>query len=106
MYADIKYDILIIGITEESLDNLSIKQVVSAYRKQALKVHPDKMPQNATEEDIKEATDSFKKLNEAYQRLLKYLIEKEQQDKEHRDENLKDDEDSVDDDELFMKESV
>ena len=78
MYEDMKKDMEILGMTEVKVDGISIKDVIKAYWKQALKVHPDKMSNDATEEEIVKATENFKQLNESYQRFMKFVIEKHQ----------------------------
>ena len=39
----LKVDCEIVGIDYEKLDSLTIKDVIQAFRKKALKVHPDKV---------------------------------------------------------------
>ncbi len=48
----------------------SIEEIKSAYRKLAKKMHPDALPANATSEQIEEANENFRVINEAYEFLL------------------------------------
>ena len=105
-----KKDMEILGMTEVKVDGICIKDVIKAYRKQALKVHPDKMSNDATEEEIVKATENFKQLNESYQRFMKFVIEKHQNEKNGNsegNEEMNNDENGVneDDDEIFMKDN-
>lgn len=62
---------------ERSLEILGLKsgastgEIKRAYRRLALKYHPDKQPQNATEEQRAKAEEMFRKINEAYNCLCK-----------------------------------
>jgi curved DNA-binding protein CbpA len=63
----LKKDLLILELEEKELDEVTIKDVIKAYRKKALRVHPDKAG--------KESTAAFQELNNSYERVLKYLVE-------------------------------
>ena len=74
----LKEDCETVGISFDDIDSVTIKEVIHVYRRKALKIHPDKV-----EETVKEnATKEMQALNASYERLLKYLVEK---DKEERD---------------------
>ena len=83
-----------LGIDAELLITVTVKEVIRAYRKEAIKVHPDK---NGVE-----STPAFQELNNSYQRLLSFLIEEKSQGEEE-----KEDSDTTcgteDEDERFMK---
>ena len=67
------------NVTTEAHKTLGIKadatleEIKSAYRELAMKLHPDKLPTNATQEQIEEANENFRVITEAY----KFLIESE-----------------------------
>lgn len=50
-------------------DTMDIKKIKKAYRKLAMKHHPDSLPSDATEEEKQVANDDFAKINEAYATL-------------------------------------
>ena len=54
----------LLGISKNASDD----EIKKAFRKAALKYHPDRMV-NASEEEKKVAEEKFKELNEAYQVL-------------------------------------
>lgn len=49
----------------------TIEEIKSAYHELAMKVHPDKLPADATPQQIEEANENFRIINEAYKFLLK-----------------------------------
>ena len=71
-YQTIKKDCDIVGIPFENIDSITIRDVIQAYRRKAVKIHPDKVG----ESDKEEATEAFKVLNNSYENLLKFLVEK------------------------------
>ena len=48
----LKDDCEIIGVRFENLDTLTIKEVIRAYRRKALKIHPDKVDESKKESAI------------------------------------------------------
>lgn len=54
----------------------SITEIKSAYRKLAKKMHPDALPADATSEQIEEANENFRVINEAYEFLVDLHAEK------------------------------
>ena len=50
-------------------DTMDIKKIKKAYRKLAMKHHPDSLPSDASEEEKQVANDDFAKINEAYATL-------------------------------------
>ena len=71
-YQTIKMDCDIVGIPFENIDSITIRDLIQAYRRKAVKTHPDKVGDAHKEE----ATEAFKVLNNAYEKLLKFLVEK------------------------------
>ena len=63
-----KNDFEILGIHEDMFLTLTMREVISALKKLALKVHPDKAGPEFTEE--------FQNLKVAYERVLHYVHEK------------------------------
>ena len=88
----IKEDCEVVGISFEDIDSLTVRDVISAYRKKALKVHPDKVQ----ETDKENANEEFKILNNSYERLLKFFVEKVKKDRENEE---------VSEEEKFMEEN-
>ena len=80
-----------LGMMIDQLDDYQVRDVISCYRKKIRQTHPDKCA-NASEEEKKIKTAECQKLNKAYERVLKYIIEKS-----------KDRKCSDDDDEKFLK---
>ncbi len=56
--------------------NATIEEIKSAYRELAMKLHPDKLPANATKKEIEEANENFRVITEAYKFLLEIKPEK------------------------------
>ncbi len=48
----------------------TIEEIKSAYHELAMRVHPDKLPADATPQQIEEANENFRVINEAYKFLL------------------------------------
>ena len=67
-----------VGIPFDTIDSVTIKEVIHAYRRKALKIHPDKVEEKYKENANKE----MQALNRSYERILRYLTEKA---KEERD---------------------
>ena len=85
-YHSLESDCDIVGIDYKDIDNITVRDVIRAYRKEALKVHPDK----AGEEDKEKATKAFQALNSSYERILRFIIDKPKDDKDEEDENEED----------------
>ena len=66
-----KSDCDIVGVDFESIDTISVRDVIRAYKKEALKVHPDKVDPK----DKEKATREFQALNSSYERILRYVID-------------------------------
>ena len=89
----VKKDFLLFGFVEQTIHSIKVRDVIIAYRKLAMKVHPDRAGQEYTAE--------FQELGNAYQRCLQYLI-----DVMNDDTNIPKDDDSSDDDEVkFTKDN-
>ncbi|KAG2011684.1 DnaJ protein, variant 2 [Coprinopsis cinerea AmutBmut pab1-1] len=58
------YEILEIDATATS------EEIRKAYKKRALKTHPDRLPRNATEAEKKASEEEFRKVNQAYEILI------------------------------------
>ena len=85
----LKKDCDILGIPFENVNKVTMIDVISAYRREARRVHPDKVDNESTDERRAEATAAFKALNNSYKRVLKFLLDE-------RDENeVKEDEGHV-----------
>lgn len=74
----VKCDLVCLGIKIEKLDGLTIQKVKTAYHKAAKAIHPDKAdPKNL--EQVAEFTSKFQEIGNAYQRILRYLVKKIQE---------------------------
>ena len=80
----LKVDCEIVGIDYEKLDSLTIKDVIQAFRKKALRVHPDKVDETHKEK----ANEEMKALNKSYERLLRYVIERSKKNKDVRESEV------------------
>ena len=96
-YQSIKEECEIIGISFENIENIKVRDVIHAYRKRAIKVHPDKVPENLKEK----AKSDFQILNHSYEKLLKFFVEKTKEDR--KNEVVETGE--VSEEELFMEEN-
>lgn len=82
---------------DESFDLLGVNELSSemevkaAYKRMALQTHPDKNPNNPA------ATEQFRRISEAYQRISRYMDDETDEDDEYDDEDDYDDEDYDDD---------
>ena len=63
-----------LDIDPEQLATYQVKDVISMYRKKTREVHPDKFA-NTTDAEKKTKTAEFQELNNAYERVLKYVLE-------------------------------
>ena len=73
----IDQDLKILNIEDKDIEELSIRDIINAYRKLVKKVHPDKSGYDSKEE--------FQRLGNAYERILKILVEKAQKTGEEED---------------------
>src|SRR5579883_1518282 len=72
-----------LGINRDASED----EIKKAYRKLAMKNHPDKVPTNATQEQRDEATKTFQKISEAYE----VLSDKEKRQRYDLGDNLQND---------------
>ena len=71
----LKKDLSTLGIGIEKLETVTAKDARIAYHKTAREVHPDKAdPENL--EQVKEYTAAFQEAGNAYQRILKHVIDR------------------------------
>jgi len=82
---DDAFDLL--GVNEQS----SEMEVKAAYKRLALQTHPDKNPNNPA------ATEQFRRISEAYQRISRYMDDDTDEDEEYDDDDDYDEEDYDDD---------
>ena len=87
-------DCVILGIDVNTLNTCKLRDVILKYRKKAREVHPDKAGE-VTDEVRKAKTAEFQELNNAYERILKYVHEATDDDPV----------DNTDDNERFMREN-
>ena len=73
MTQDLEIACATFGIDPALLGSISIKQVISIYRKKAREVHPDKFA-NATEEEKRKKTEECQELNYGYETILKHIV--------------------------------
>ena len=84
---ELKKDLATLKIDADKLESLSVQQARSAYHKIALVVHPDKADLKNPEQ-IAEYTAAFKELGNAYQRVIKFIIERLQKPDEDESEPM------------------
>ena len=97
---DIKVDCEILGVDFENIDKITVSQVISTYRKTALKVHPDKVD----EKNKEKAKEDFQQLAHSYERVLRYVVNRvdTEEEKEEQDEHSVD---KVPEDQRFTKDN-
>ena len=101
MMADtFKADLKVLGLDVDGvldLESITIRDVVKAFRRKALLLHPDK-----TRRDTKA---EFQELNNSYESALRFLVEREKtKDEEDSDKSNDANDDASDVDEKFVKE--
>ena len=79
----IKKDLKTLGIDEDKLDTLTVKDARIGYHNTARKIHPDKTDQD-NPELVEKHTTEFKEVGGAYERIIKHIITK-LQDQKNRD---------------------
>jgi DnaJ-class molecular chaperone len=94
----LRQDCEIVGIKYENINTTTVREVIVAYRKEALNVHPDKV---LDESDKKEATKAFQALNNSYERILRFLLDNNAKEDEACDEENSDE----NEEERFMKDN-
>ena len=101
MTEQVKEDCKILKIDVVNLCQMTMRDVISAYRKEALKVHPDKVSKDKESEEI--AKSAMQTLNKAYENMLRYM----NQQTESKDKLNESNEADIirDDDETFMKDN-
>ena len=62
-----------LGLDDSTLEMVSMRAVINAWRKKSKVVHPDKAGKEKEEQE--RATSEFQALSNAYQRLLKFLVD-------------------------------
>ena len=88
----IKKDLKTLGIDEDKLDTLTVKDARTGYHETARKIHPDKADQN-NHEQVQKQNAAFQEAGNAYGRILKYIIAR-LQDQKNRDLEPVNDEDT------------
>ena len=83
MMEEIKMDLGFLGIPVEKLEVLTVKEVREAYHRAAKLTHPDKADRE-NQEQVDEYNRRFQKIGNAYERILRYIINKLQESSEER----------------------
>ena len=68
MSRELKKDFIALGLENEVIENITVRDAIVAFQKAALKKHPNKAGADYTV--------AFQEISESYQRVLKYLIDK------------------------------
>ena len=88
------------------MEAITVREVIIAYRKKALKVHPDKLDHQASAEERANATAEFQELNSSYQNILSLVIDRlKQKNDDGNGVDQKNEDDDVTVDERFMKDN-
>ena len=77
----VKNDLKVLELQDKEIENLSISEVIRAYRKLARFVHPDTSGY--------ESTADFQVLGNAYERLLSIVVEKTNAEESKKESELK-----------------
>ena len=93
----IQEDLKVLNLEEIDIKELSIRDVIKAYRKTAKKVHPDTSGYDSKED--------FQKLGGAYERILKMAVDwsKKHGDTDIKEKNAEEMSDNDDCEELFVR---
>ena len=70
----VKRDLATLGLSEDVFDTITVKEARMGYHKRAKEFHPDKADRN-NEEEVAKNTEAFKEVGNAYERILRYIIE-------------------------------
>ena len=73
-FEELKTDFANLEIPFDNIENVTVRDVIKAYKRQALKVHPDKQGQDITEEEKTKFKELFQELNKSYERILKIVV--------------------------------
>ena len=91
----LKEDLITLGIDAEKLESVTVQDARIAYHKTSREIHPDKAdPENL--DQVAKYTALFQEAGNSYQRILNFVIEKLQHDKENQ---------SANDEAIFAKEN-
>ena len=88
MNQELVKDCSILELDPACIEKYQIRDIIKQYRKKAREVHPDKFA-NATEEEKKIKTKEFQALNNAYERVLKQVLENNKDKPEHEADDAK-----------------
>ena len=83
METQLREDLVTLGLDDSTLNTVSMKEVIHAWRKKSKVVHPDKAGKEKEEQE--RATAEFQALSNAYQRLLKFLVDKQKNETKNND---------------------
>ena len=77
---EIRIFLEILKLEDRKIENLSIREVIRAYRSLARSVHPDTSGYDSKED--------FQKLGNAYESVLRIVVAREKSNDGRRDENM------------------
>ena len=86
MSRELKKYFIVLGLENEVIENITVRDAIVAFQKAALKKHPNKAGADYTV--------AFQEISESYQRVLKYLIDKLKASEFTFNVNINEDEDS------------
>ena len=93
----LKKDLETFGISVNNLESLTVQEIRAAYHKLAKEIHPDRVDPG-DKEKVAKCTAAFQEAGNSYQRLLKFIIDKLQKERDNTDN-------SANDAEIFAKEN-